>query len=280
MIDQIIAVVVIYNAKIEESKTLISLAKSLALNSKTMDLIVYDNSLQPCFENSSSFVVGFFNIHYVHDPSNPGVSKAYNFSAHYAQKLKKRWILLLDQDTIFPIDAISSYISGIQSHPDIKLFTPILKLSDDTIISPSNYRFKRGFALKNISPGLHSLKNISPLNSGMLINIDAFTSVGGYNEKVKLDFSDFQFIERFKKWFDQFYVLNVICLHDFSNEETSSVKLNNRFRFYCEGAKNSERGSFGDRFIYFMVVLLRATKLVYRTKNIVFYKTFLNYYLR
>jgi len=279
-VDQIIAVVVIFNTKIEESETLISLSGSLAQTSDSMDLVVYDNSLHPVWESGSVFTMEFFRIHYFHDPSNPGVSKAYNFAARYAQQLKKRWILLLDQDTSFPIDTISTYVSALKNHPTIKLFAPVLKLSDDRILSPSRYFFKRGFALKKITPGLHSLKRISPLNSGMLIELDTFIISGGYNEKIKLDFSDFQFIERFKKNSDQFCIINVISLHEFSDEETNTVKLNERFFFYCDGAKNSEKSSFCDRLIYFMVVLLRATNLVYRTKDIIFYKTFIHHYLR
>ena len=114
----------------------------------------------------------------------------------------------------------------------------------------------------------------------MLINLEAFRLVGGYNEKVKLDFSDFQFIERFKKRFDSFYVINVIAKHAFSDTEINTSKLNKRFISYCDGAKNCEMISIHDRIIYFMIVFFRATKLVYRTKNSVFYKTFIQSYLR
>ena len=279
-IDQIIAVVVIYNTKIEESETLISLSGSLAQTSDSMDLVVYDNSLHPVWENRSIFITEFFRIHYFHDPSNPGVSKAYNFAALYAQQLKKRWILLLDQDTSFPVDTVSAYISALKNYPTLKLFTPVLKLSTGTIISPCRYFFKRGFSLNKITPGLNSLKKISPLNSGMLRELDTFIISGGYNEKIKLDFSDFQFIERFKKNSDQFCIINVISLHEFSDEETNTVKLNERFAFYCDGAKNSEKNSIGDQLAFFMVVLLRATNLVFRTKDIIFYKTFIHHYFR
>ena len=278
-VDQILAVIVLYNVGFEESKTMISLAESLTHTSDTMDLVVYDNSLRPVRENGTIFMQDCLRIHYFHDPSNPGVSKAYNFAAQYAKQLKKKWILLLDQDTTFPPEAISSYISALTNYPSIKLFAPLLKLSDGRIVSPSRYCCKRGFALKNISPGLHSFKNRSPLNSGMLIDLDAFTLSEGYNEKVKLDFSDFQFIERFKKRFNQFCLMDVIALHDFSDAETNTLKLNERYAFYCDGAKNSECNSFFDRILYCFVVFLRATSLVYRTKDVVFYKTFIHRYL-
>jgi GT2 family glycosyltransferase len=280
MLDRIVGVVVLYNCKIEDSETVLSLAKSLEDISDSMDLVVYDNSLVAAFESGSVFKYRAFIVHYFHDATNPGVSKAYNFAAQYALHLKKQWLLLLDQDTTFSIDAISNYVVVLKNYPQIKLFAPVLKLADNRIISPSRYCFKRGFALKEIAPGIHRLKKISPLNSGMLINLEAFRSVGGYNEKVKLDFSDFQFIERFKRRFDQFCVINVIAKHSFSDIEINTSKLNERFMMYCYGAKNCDRNSFIDRVIYFMVVFFRATNLVYRTKNIVFYKTFIQSYLR
>lgn len=272
-IGEILAVVVLYNRRIEESETISSLNKSLASLNETLDLVVYDNSIEKRCESGTIFQHGCFIIHYFHDASNPGVSKAYNFAAQYAKKINKIWILVLDQDTNFPDDAFSTYISAVRLQQSIKLFVPILKLSDDRIISPSRYCFKRGFALKKITFGLHSLNKISPLNSGMLIELEAFSIVGGYNEKVKLDFSDFQFIERFKKTFDHFYVVNVIALHEFSNSESNHSKLNERFVFYCDGAKNCGKDSIVDWLKYFIVVFARASTLAIRTKKLIFYRT-------
>lgn len=279
-IESLIGIVVLYNSSIKASKTLTSINESLLKDAVFLDMIVYDNSTHAEMEDGSISTQGQLNIHYFHDPSNPGLGKAYNFAARYAQKLNKHWILLLDQDTSFPEKTIPAYLSAIIDFPGIKLFAPLLKLSDDSILSPCRYRFKRGFALKQISPGLQSFDKLSPINSGMLIELAAFEMSGGYNEKVKLDFSDFQFIERFKKKHDQFYLLNVTALQDFSNAETNTEKLNARFIYYCEGAKNSENRSYTDRFSYTLIVFLRATRLVWRTKEFIFYKTFMHHYLR
>ena len=278
-IDRLIAVVVLYNCRIEDSKSIQSINESLGCAPFAMDVVVYDNSPYSEIESGSKFSKGQFNIHYFHDASNPGVSKAFNVAAEYAKRLQKKWILLLDQDTSFPLECISSYLQAIEQHPTISLFVPILKLSSGTILSPSRYRFKRGFAIKEIVLGINSLKQISPVNSGMLINLDAFTKAGGYNEKIKLDFSDFQFIERFKKVSESFYIINMVVLQEFSDEMTDVIKLNERFAFYCDGAKNCTKHSLMDSLTYFIVVLLRATSLVSRTRNIVFYKTFIQSYL-
>lgn len=279
-IDGLIAVVVVYNCKLEDSKSLQSINASLVSASRFMDVVVYDNSLYSEIENGLRFSKWNFNIHYFHDVTNPGVSKAYNFAAQYAKKLQKKWLLLLDQDTSFPLESIGSYIHAIERQPAISLFVPILKLSSGIILSPCRYHFKRGFGIKEITSGIYSFKRLSPVNSGMLINIEAFTKAGGYNEKVRLDFSDFQFIERFKKVAKLFYVINMVALQEFSDEIIDVEKLNERFAFYCDGAKNCTKHSLMDSLTYFIVVLRRATSLVCRTKSIVFYRTFIQSYLR
>ncbi|NWJ51818.1 MAG: glycosyltransferase [Bacteroidetes bacterium] len=280
IIEDLIGVVVLYNNTIEESITLTSINRNLEIIKKKIDIIVYDNNNYSEIKNGTIFLHGQLKIHYFHDPTNPGVSKAYNFAANYANNLKKNWLLLLDQDTDFPVDAIDNYILSIKQNPEIKLFAPILKDSTGAIISPCRYIFKRGFPLKRVTTGITSLQNISPLNSGILIYLTTFFLSGGYNELIKLDFSDFQFIERFKKINTYCYIINVECLHNFSNSETNTSKLNNRFIFYCDGAKKIKKSSTIDRFTYFMVVLLRATRLVYRTKKSIFFKTFIFHYLR
>ena len=272
-IDGFLGVVVIYNIRIEDSWTLITLNRSLVKFSEYLDVVVYDNSLHSDLVNGSVFRKGCFNIHYFHDPSNPGVSRAYNFAASYGELLEKSWLMILDQDTSFPVDTFPKYVSAVQNNPSIKLFVPVLKISDGRIFSPSRYWCKRGFGLKRIAYGLHGFKGLSPVNSGMMISLDAFTSVGGYDERVKLDFSDFMFIERFRKRFEEFCVVDVVGVQAFSDESTNVAVLNERFGWYCEGARNCDKGGIWDWCQYMMVVFVRASMLAWRTGNVRFYRT-------
>jgi rhamnosyltransferase len=276
----ILAVVVIYNSRIEESETLNTLNKSLESTSDYLDVVVYDNSLDSDLVNGSVFRKGFLNIHYFHDASNPGVSKAYNIAASYGEFLEKSWLLVLDQDTSFPVDTFSKYISAVKNNFALKLFVPVLKLADGRILSPARYWCKRGFGLKRISLGLHEFNHLSPLNSGMLISLDAFTAVGGYDERVRLDFSDFMFIERFRKRFSEFFVVDVVGVQGFSDEERNVGKLNERFGWYCEGARNCEKESVWDWGQYMAVVCVRASMLAWRTGSLRFYRTLVDRFLR
>ena len=272
-IENILAVIVVFNLKLEESWTLITLNRSLKKISEYLDIVVYDNSLHSDLVNGSVFRKGCFNIHYFHDPLNPGVSKAYNFAAAYGGLLEKSWMLVLDQDTSFPLNTFTKYVSAVQDNLSIKLFAPVLKISDGRILSPSRYWCKRGFGLKKIAFGLHGFKGLSPVNSGMMISLDAFNAVGGYDERVRLDFSDFMFIERFRRKFEQFCVVDVVGVQAFSDESTNVDLLNERFGWYCEGARNCEKGSVWDWMQYMVVVCVRASMLAWRTGDVRFYRT-------
>ena len=113
----------------------------------------------------------------------------------------------------------------------------------------------------------------------MLVNLKAFHEVGGYNEKVKLDFSDFQFIERFRKVYKTFYVVDIICEQDFSDDEISLPTQAKRFRYYCEGARNIEKEGAWDWIQYNSFVLLRAMRLTIRYGNVSFLRTYFSAFL-
>jgi len=279
-INRIMGVVVLYNTLIEESITLKTLSKSLAANHLLLDLMVYDNSEYSQLQTGIFFTFKQFNIHYYHDALNSGLGKAYNLAAKIALQKHKNWILLLDQDTNFPIESISKYLDALKESIQYRLFAPLLQLSNNSILSPCKYYFKRGFALKFIANGKNSFKNRTLINSGMLINLDSFALCGGYNEAIKLDFSDIDFIERFKKSHSEFYLINLTCLQDFSNNRTEIADLNKRFITFCSGAFQCPKRNLSDKFQYLIVVFLRAIILTLRTNNFIFFKTFIKNYLR
>ena len=264
-VDSVEIVIVIYNISLEESESFRSL-RNIENGEGTLSLFVYDNSKEPQTVKEHKGM----NIVFVHDPYNSGVSKAYNEGAAHARKLRKSWVLLLDQDTALPPNILEKYWKAVEQNHKTKLFVPILKLENGTIFSPFTYRFKRGFYLDTIDKGIHSLRKVAPVNSGMLVDIDAFFEVGGYNDKVKLDFSDFQFIERLRKRYSDFYVMDVACNQDFSDDEVSLASKANRFGYYCEGAKNIDKSGFWDWLQYNIVVFLRAVRLGLRYKNLCF----------
>ncbi|MCM4150242.1 glycosyltransferase family 2 protein [Arenibacter sp. N53] len=274
-LESLLIIIVIYNRALEDCESFQSVLQMTEKESD-INLYIYDNSKLPQKINDTQGVSMVYN----HDSNNSGVSRAYNQGAFHAQKTNKKWILLLDQDTTLPSNILKEYKSSIDRHPDIKLFVPILLLENNRIFSPCVYKFKRGFHPKSINVGVNSLNQLTPVNSGMLINLDSFLNVGGYNDKIKLDFSDFQFIERFRQKYSDFYVLNTTCRQDFSNDEVSYSSQINRFRYYCNGARNIDKPSFIDKCQYGTIVFLRAIMLTIKYRKLRFLLIFINSYLK
>ncbi len=267
-------IVVVYNRKLEACESFRSI-RNIAKKEPELNLFVYDNSpVAQEIRNHEGLKISYF-----HDPKNSGVSKAYNKGVAFAQESRKEWVLLLDQDTSLPSTIIADYASAIEKHQTINLFVPILKLGSGEVFSPFRYRFKRGFYLQHIEAGVHSLEKIAPVNSGMTVRVETFLQVGGYNDKVKLDFSDFQFIERFKGFNPEFYVMDVVCIQDFSDNETSLQSQKRRFEFFVDGARNIEKRNFLDLIQYHNIVLARALKLTVRFRNMTFLKHYLGRFL-
>lgn len=277
IIDKILAIVVIYNKGLSDSDTLISLGNDIVREGSVLDLFIYDNS---SIKQSETSIRGFNILNHHFDGENVGVSAAYNMGVKYAKTLGKEWVLLLDQDTSFLPGALKEYSKNVDENTEINLFSPIIKLANGIIFSPFKKVFKRGIALQEVSPVRYSLKQYAPVNSGILVRIAAFEMAGGYNERVRLDFSDMEFVRRFSKHNDSFKVVNTICLQDFSNDITDVEVLNRRFAFFCDGVKNCCRKNVYEDFQYLVVVLIRMIMLVIRTRKTRFVTTFYKNYLK
>lgn len=267
------AVVVLYNEKINDSQTLISLDRGLD-EGEQLDLIIYDNS--KAFQEVKNSTFKKFNIKYFHNPKNPGVSLAYNYGAKQAKRLNKQWLLILDQDTMFSTDFLKKMKEAIVNNNEIKLFSPILKLSNDVILSPCSFKYFHGRHLNKVPLGKNALSNNQPVNSGIIVSLDIFMKAGGYNDKVTLDYSDHQFIERFKKIEKNYFVINSVGQQNFSGSEMDIKKVLIRFKYFCSGALNFETNKFYNSFFlhFFLVLKLIKNTVQHRTPN--FFKIYFN----
>ena len=265
-LDSLLIVLVLYKSDLETSESFQSIEVCLRTTSNSVDVFIYDNSPQQL-----DFSLNQCNskISYIWDSSNPGVSKAYNEGFAVAENDGKKWLLILDQDTEFDSDFLIKYYDACTSNPTISLFAPILKLNSGEIYSPCTYKFPRTAILKKIDIGITELKNLSLLNSGMLIGTNAFKEVGGYDERLKMDFTDFEFIDRYRKTNNLFFIVDTIAIHGFSGFQDGLDASLNRFSRYCESfiVMYSVCTSFIDKLMLFTFALLRSIKLSFNFKN-------------
>jgi len=272
------AVIVLYKTGLIESSTYQSLTESLMANKGTfkLSLLVYDNSPLPATDQN--FKSDIWDITYFHDAENSGVSKAYNKGADVGLTQGKKWLLVLDQDTVFPLNSIVTYVSAINNphYQDINLFCPVL-VSEGAIISPCRLVFYKGVALKKTpKAGKFKLEDLKPINSGLMVNLLSFRSIGGYNENIKLDFSDFEFIERFSAKCSEGVILDLSCGHGLSAHKVENLNSTLvRFGYYIAGAREMKKNISSPIRIE-ILLWLRASKLTYTYKSPVFFKALLN----
>ena len=73
-VNAIMAVLVLYKTKLEDSETFVSLGNSLKNSKLRMDIVVYDNSPTPMV-TASECINDNWTIHYIHDNTNPVLAK-------------------------------------------------------------------------------------------------------------------------------------------------------------------------------------------------------------
>ncbi len=266
MIDSILVTLVIYNLKIEESFAFRSLTDALIGGNQSASLFIYDNSIlpQPCPSHPN------WKIEYRHDPSNPGVSKAYNKGFEHAKIQNKKWILLADQDTRFPVDAFDKYLRSLKEF-GCSIVVPRL-IDQVGVASPLKFYFGGGQRQKKmVTDQRQNLHQFFFHNSGLLISADEFEKAGGYDENFPLDFSDFSFVHRLRKRNDFFVVASISCAHHLAATSTSTLDERLlRFASYLKAGYYFKRKYQPSNWLLVFRFFLRALKLTFQYRNFQF----------
>ncbi len=264
--DDLWIMLVIYKTKINESPAYQSLTAGVRHYEKPVSLFIYDNSPQP----QQLLIDPCWNADYQHDPFNPGVSKAYNEGFKKAKAQNKKWLLLADQDTVFPADVFEKYMNSTIKYPGQDLISPIIK-DASSLISPFRFAYGRGDSITNVSPGVYSMRDYKFINSGLLVSVTLYDRSGGYDERFPLDFSDLVFIERARKFASEFVVMDAHCTQSLSSSEKSIEKTLSRFVFFVKASKKYGQ-LYGSLFLLSVTLFLRAIKLCYRFRSLAFLK--------
>lgn len=234
-LDDILVVLVLYRRELTVTESFASMNRSLKTCGGRLTMFVYDNSPEPMFREGDWRP--HLRMHYRHDPANAGISAAYNAGARLALEMGKKWLLLLDQDTTFPPETMVTYANVVSEGGDAPMFAPQL-VAGGKLLSPCGYLAGVAYHLRQVQPGSLVLHNRAVLNSGLLVQLAAFELCGGYDERVRVDFADFAFINRFRYRYSKIDVLDLVCQHGFSNLEI--VPLDSalrRFSDYCRDGR-------------------------------------------
>lgn len=262
----LLPVVVLYRCRWEDARV----ARTL-LHHYSEAIFVGDNS-PVTFDSHETQLPS--NIHYHRFPHNPGLSHLYNLAAQYAAQHGYSHLLLLDQDTQFPPDALQYYLN---LPPTTIVAAPTLRTTHGAF-SPATIDTWNIRAV-TLSAGEHSLFQFAPVNSGLCVRVADFLAVGGYNERVALDFADFQFIRRLRQQHPSFVLLPFSATQDFSNDCTTAEQLLPRFRLYLKSARHCQFASRKARWQHHYQVLRHSLSLTLRTHSPRFLTLFTTDYL-
>lgn len=252
---EILLIVVIYNKKIEKIEYLSTL--------KDIDVLIYDNS--SVRQEVSA------NYHYIHDPSNPGVSKAYNEGIKLAKEMNKKYVILLDQDTKFTLDDLKKYSKAKEKYGDTYLYAPIIT-GKNKIYSPFLEK-KNNNACQTMEDfnyeEIYNINNKSLINSGLMIPIALCKKIGQYNDKIKLDFSDIYFVDKYKSINKEIVLIDIYIEHSISGDEGKDKHRElHRFKYFCNGAREVEK-SAGNRLRIHRMMFFRMLRLMVKYKSLV-----------
>lgn len=263
--------VVLYEQKLVECETFKSLMQCCK-NEEELTIFIYDNSKISQEESIDKTIALFsnFSIIYLHDSSNPGISKAYNTGFAHAEKLNKKWLVFFDQDTTVNVNYFTEALHYVNANAETSLFCPLVKASGKTI-SPSLFLFGRSFSKKNIKSGKKNLRFFSLINSSMIVSTLAFGMVGGFDEELQLDFSDHYFIKKYKRKHKYFCLVDCINDHSLSSfTENEYEKVYKRYVSYLKASLLFSKKT--KNFLPFFWAFMRGVKLSFSYKKISFIK--------
>lgn len=262
--EHIQAVLVVYQQKAAESSSWKSLRATKA--GKSMHWLVVDNGLTAAGSPAAE-------VRYEHYPANPGVSAAYLRGAQVAEKTDCDWLLLLDQDSVFPTDWFEKYADALQRHPHATLLVPAVPAGKKWM-SPARYRWHRGWLNQPLPNGPFSLQKNAPINAGMLVRKAEYLRCGGHNREVSVDFSDFAFLQRLQKHDPLAVLVDFQLSHSLSGIEKASFEQRlKRFRQYCTDASAFARTGGPAGWLLFWAAW-RALLLTARYRRLQFFRVF------
>ena len=234
---------------------------------KHFSLVLYDNSAQP----QGHAMPAEFPVHYVHDPSNGGLARAYNFALARAESEEREWLLLFDQDTLPTPDFLFELLQSATSlHGQGRVAAIVPKLLvNGTVYSPATHfldvlRQQFSPPTANTYDGLLGVQEgrLNVYNSASTLRVSAVREMGGFPEEFWLDYLDHTVFQTlFVKGY-RIYVMRASLKHDQSDADlyhVSSWRHHNVLRAQTLFVKRT--GSFADRLRYRIWLLRYSRKL-------------------
>ena len=195
MPDKLYIITIIYNSRVEDIR---SLDVFLSFKEKYPDTVIMavDNSVDEKILKSNS--VCTLPVEYIPCGGNAGISKAYNIALNTIKDEDFR-VMLSDDDTLFSEEYMENLYKAAQLAENKDRLICGLIDTDKGWMSPRSVKTTNAafpFMLKKPVPGVYKDRN--PVNSGLCIPGFLLRKIGGYDERLFLDYVDYLFMDKIR----------------------------------------------------------------------------------
>jgi rhamnosyltransferase len=170
---KICGTVILYEPTEEIYKNILSYYNQVKL------LISVDNS-DKVNDDIVNKIKSIDNSFYIKNSGNLGIANALNIAAEYAIKNGYEYMLTMDQDTALPVDAVMNLMSKYNDYSKIGIISP----HHNNAIIPQPVK----------DSDLH--ESLEVMMCGNIINLEAHKKIGGFEEKLFIDYVDHDYCLR------------------------------------------------------------------------------------
>lgn len=205
---KILAGIVVYNPEIQRLNSNLN-----AIIPQVDEVIVVKNGFSKK-EQSVQKLIEENKLNVIQNEKNLGIAAALNQLLEYGQKREFDWLITLDQDSIAPFNMVEIYNDYIED-TRIGIICPY-------ICDLNNQR------KKIIEQEVEVISNEEQvITSGSCINIKKAIQIGGFDERLFIDFVDTEFQKRMLLFGYNILRINKVCLvHEIGN-----IKVYSFFKF-------------------------------------------------
>lgn len=225
---KVFALIVTYNPDISILNKVLE-----SLENQIDGVVIIDNGI---FDNHLITHISC-NLIIKHLRENVGIAKATNIGIKILQEYAVDYVILSDQDTIYPKNYIyffKDYISNNEIR-DIAAFSPVFY---DTISSEYKPIYvKKRNTIKKISNTELPIIVFQAIASGLIIDVRRFIEIGFMNEDLFIDYVDFEWC-----WRVNYFRYKIMCLpqlkitHQLGDDVVcignKKISMHNYIRYY------------------------------------------------
>ena len=262
----IVVVIVTYNPNMQQiNETVHSIIDQVSY------CIIIDNG------NTEFDFQGIENVIIVSLGKNYGIAYAQNRGIEIAQQHNADFILLSDQDTVYPENYIERNIIAYRELKNHKLaaLAPVFYNSRKKIKSPI---MGKKFSSTTDFSGTY-IKTAQAIASGTFIVAASLHDIGGMNEKLFIDYVDFEWCWKATALgYAIFTISDLIINHDLGDDAKivfgRQVTVRNDIRYYymirngCYLARYSPFLKWHEKFLLFKRVFIHIAGVIFLERNI------------